>query len=65
VGKPEGKTPLGKPGHRWEDNIKVGIREIGWGGWVDSSSSGQAPVADSGEHDNEPSGAIKCWEIVE
>jgi hypothetical protein len=34
VGKPEGRTPLRKPGRRWEDNIKVDIREIGWGGWI-------------------------------
>jgi hypothetical protein len=31
VGKPEGKRPLGKPRHRWEDNIKVDLRELGWG----------------------------------
>jgi hypothetical protein len=29
VGKPEGKRPLGRPGHRWEDNIKMDLREIG------------------------------------
>jgi hypothetical protein len=29
VGKPEGKRPLGRPRHRWEDNIKMGLREIG------------------------------------
>jgi hypothetical protein len=28
VGKPEGKRPLGKCGHRWEDNIKIYIKEI-------------------------------------
>ena len=32
VGKPEGKRPLGKPRHRWEDNIKMGLQEVGfWG----------------------------------
>jgi hypothetical protein len=37
VGKPEGKTPLGRPRHRREDNIKMDLREIGWGGmgWID------------------------------
>jgi hypothetical protein len=37
VGKPEGKRPLGKPRRRWEDNIEMDIREIGWGGmdWID------------------------------
>jgi hypothetical protein len=37
VGKPEGKRPLGKPRHRWEDNIKMDLQEVGWGGmdWFD------------------------------
>jgi hypothetical protein len=32
VGKPEGKRPLGKPGLRWVDNIKIDLREIEWDG---------------------------------
>jgi hypothetical protein len=28
--KPEGKRPLGRPMKRWEDNIRVYLREIGW-----------------------------------
>jgi hypothetical protein len=32
VGKPEGKKPLGRPTRRWEDNIKMDLREIGWDG---------------------------------
>jgi hypothetical protein len=37
VGKPEGKRPLGSLRHRWVDNIKMDLREIGWGGmdWID------------------------------
>jgi hypothetical protein len=31
VGKPEGRRPLGRPRHRWEDNIKMDLREVGWG----------------------------------
>jgi hypothetical protein len=31
VGKPEGRRPLGRPRHRWEDNIKMDLREIGFG----------------------------------
>jgi hypothetical protein len=31
VGKPEGRRPLGRPGRRWEDNIKMDLREVGWG----------------------------------
>jgi hypothetical protein len=37
VGKPEGKRPLGRPRHRWVDNIKMDLREIRWGSmdWID------------------------------
>ena len=28
VGKPEGKRPLGRPSHRWEDNIKMDLRKF-------------------------------------
>jgi hypothetical protein len=37
VGKAERKIPLGKPLHRWVDNIKMDLREIGWDGidWID------------------------------
>ena len=31
VGKPEGKRPLGRPRRRWEDNIKMDLREVGGG----------------------------------
>jgi hypothetical protein len=31
VGKPEGKRPLGRPRHRWEDGIRMDRREIGLG----------------------------------
>jgi hypothetical protein len=31
VGNPEGKRPLGRPRRRWEDGIRMDIREIGWG----------------------------------
>jgi hypothetical protein len=33
---PEGKRPLGISRRRWEDNIKMGLRDIGWGGmdWI-------------------------------
>jgi len=31
VGKPEGKRPLGRPRHRWEDNIKMNLQQVGCG----------------------------------
>jgi len=37
VGKPEGKRPLGRPRHRWEDNIKMDLQEV-WrvrGDWME------------------------------
>jgi hypothetical protein len=36
VGRPEGKRPLGRPRRRWEDNIKLDLREIGIDGanWI-------------------------------
>jgi hypothetical protein len=37
VRKPEGKRPLGRPRSKWVDNIKMGFRDIVWGGmdWID------------------------------
>jgi hypothetical protein len=32
VGKPKGKRTLGRPRHRWVDNIKIYHREMGWSG---------------------------------
>jgi hypothetical protein len=36
VGKPEGKRPLGRPRRRWEDGIRMDLRETGWGSvdWI-------------------------------
>jgi len=36
VGKPVGKIPLGRPRHRWEDNIKTDLQEVGCEGmeWI-------------------------------
>ena len=37
VGKSEGKRPLGRPRRRWEDNIKMDLREVGggYGDWME------------------------------
>jgi hypothetical protein len=42
VGKPEGKRPLGRPRHRWEDNIKMDLQKVVGGGrshgdWMESA----------------------------
>ena len=43
VGKPEKKRPLGRPRHRWEDNIKMDLQEVGvWTGsnWLRIETGG-------------------------
>ena len=37
MGKPEGKRPLGRPRRKWEDNIKMDLKEVGCEGmdWID------------------------------
>ena len=37
VGKPEGKRPHARPRRRWEDNIKMDLQEVGFGGidWIE------------------------------
>jgi hypothetical protein len=36
LGKPDQNKLLGRPRHKWEDNIKIELREIGWSGihWI-------------------------------
>jgi hypothetical protein len=66
VGKPERKRPLGRPSHRWVDNIKMDLRETGWDGidWIDLAQD-RYHWKGSCENGNEPSGSIKCWEVLE
>jgi hypothetical protein len=37
VGRTERRRPFGRPRRRWEDNIKMDLQEVGWGGvdWID------------------------------
>jgi hypothetical protein len=39
VGKPEGKRPLVRPRHRWEDNVNMDLQEVAYGGmdWTELS----------------------------
>jgi hypothetical protein len=58
VGKPEGRRPLGRPRRRWEDGIRMDLREIGLGGCrLDLTGLGQGPVAGCCECGDEPSGS--------
>jgi hypothetical protein len=34
VGRTEGKKPLGRPTHGWEDNIKIVFQAVRWGAWT-------------------------------
>jgi len=58
MGKPEGKSPLGRARHRWKDNIEVYVKEIGWvgGGAWDRSDQ----VTGAGECSGQFSGSINC-----
>jgi hypothetical protein len=58
------KRPLGRPRRRWVDNIKIDLREIGWE-WSGLIWLRMGPVEGSCEHGIEPSGSIKCWEVLE
>jgi hypothetical protein len=66
VGKPEGKRPLERPRRRrWEDGIRMDLRQTGWGGCeLDSTGSGQGPVARCCECGDEPSGSC-ATELVQ
>jgi hypothetical protein len=66
VGKLEGKRLLGRLRRRWEDNIKMDLREIGRGGmdWINLAQDRDQWRALVNTV-NEPSGSIKCWKILE
>jgi hypothetical protein len=61
VGISEGKKPLRRPRHRWEDNIRMDLREIGLEGvnWMHLAQDRDQWQEGSCEHGNEPSGSIK------
>jgi hypothetical protein len=61
VGRSEGKRPLGKPRHRWQDDIKMDLQEVGLKGYgLDQAGSGYGQLVGTCECGNEPSGSIKC-----
>jgi hypothetical protein len=66
VGKPEGKRPLGRPRCWWEDWIRMYHGMIGLGVCgLDSSGSGQGPVASCCECGDEPSGSCATDLVME
>jgi hypothetical protein len=65
VVKPEGKRPLGRPRRRWEDKVRMDVRETGFGGCgLDSTGSGQGPVAGCCECGDEPSGSCATELVI-
>jgi hypothetical protein len=60
VGRPEGKRTLGKPRRRWEDNIKIDLREVGIdvANWIHLAQDRVQWWA-CVEHGVEPSGSIR------
>jgi hypothetical protein len=61
VGKPEGRRPRGRPRHRWKDNIKMDLREVGQGQWRPDWLGIGAGCCWCG---NEHSGFIKCGKFL-
>jgi hypothetical protein len=54
VRKPEGKRLLGRPRRRWKDGIRMDLRGLAWECGLDSTVSGQGPVAGCCECGDEP-----------
>jgi hypothetical protein len=67
VGRPERRKILGRPTRSRENNIKIQLHEVGWGGGVDWSDLAQRyrEVTFSCVCGNEPSGFIKCGEFLD
>jgi hypothetical protein len=64
VGKPEGKSPLGRPRRRWEDGIRMDLREIGLEGvyWIRLAQDRDR--AGCCEYGDEPSGSCATELVV-
>ena len=65
-GKTSRKEPLGRSKHRWEDNIKMDLQEVGCGSvdWIELAQDRERwrVLATVG---NEPTGSIKCGEFLD
>ena len=66
VRKPEGNRPLRIPRHRWEDNIKMDVQEVGCGGmgWINRAQD-RVRWRTVFECGDESSGSIKCGEFLD
>jgi hypothetical protein len=64
-GRPNGRRPLERPRRRWEDNIKMDLEEVDWGGmdWIDlAQDRDRAGCCECG---NEHLSSIKCGELLD
>jgi hypothetical protein len=63
--KSQNERPLGRPRHRWVDNIKMDLGERRWGGmdWIDLAQGWVGAVEVFCEHGNEPSGLKNRCEV--
>jgi len=66
VGTGEGKRPLGRHRHIWEDNIKMDLQEVGFGSmdWIDQAQDRDRWRA-TRECSKVPSGSIKCRDYLD
>ena len=65
TGRPEGRRPRGKQRRKWEDNIKMDLQELGWGGHgLDWSGSIWGQLTGFCKCGNKPSVYIKRWEFL-
>ena len=66
LGKPEGRRPLGIPRHRWADNIRMDLQEVGcvYLDWIRPAQDRDRwrMLVSCG---NEPSGSVKCGEFLD
>jgi hypothetical protein len=65
VAKPEGKRPLGRPRHEWEDNIRLDLRKIAWDLLYLMHLTGYGPVVGYCEQDRRLSGFIKAGQFLD
>ncbi|KAJ4451561.1 hypothetical protein ANN_03030 [Periplaneta americana] len=58
----EGKRPLGRPRRRWEDNIKMDLREVGYDDidWINLAQDRDQGLCEGG---NEPPGSLKATQV--
>jgi hypothetical protein len=65
TGKHEGRKLLERPKRRWEDNIKIDLREVGWRAWSGSILLKTETNAVSCKCGDKPTGFIKRGEFLD